>query len=218
MKAILKIGSALVLMIIILGPAFVVAASTSNADYDADYWFTVDDDVLDDVIVDDDDTNNDTDNEDIVYLRGRGTLFAMGNGRAEIRGTGSVLVFAEEANVIVSSNAWVRALGDWNVEYLGNGKVKYTGSGVLQIRGRHMTVDISGNDISLRASGRGSVTLKGNWDYWTIHWPRPWCCARVTAQCCHEYLYSCCVNAAGQTCQPSLQQLSYAGAMVKSSE
>lgn len=181
------------MLMLLAGSISVVTADSTDADYTTAYDFIVDDydEIPDDDYVDDDyTTDNDTDNEQVVYLRGRGTLFAMGSGRAEIRGTGVVLVFAEEANVIVSSNAWVRAFGDWNVEYLGNGKVKYTGSGVLQIRGHRMTVDISGNDISLKASGRGSVTLCGNWDYWVIHQPRPWCCVRrpaiATRVCCQN--------------------------------
>lgn len=184
---VIPIAGALVLMMLLVGSASAVAATSTEADYAAEYEFIVDDydEIPDDDYVDDyDTTDNDTDNEEnVVHLRGRGTLFAMGSGQVKIRGTGRVLVFAEEVEVIVSSNAWVRALGDWNVEYIGNGKVKYTGSGVLQICGRRMMVDVSGNDISLKASGRGCATLKGDWDYWVIHWPRPWWC-RPRPCCC----------------------------------
>ena len=192
MKVIPKMAGALILMVILVASASVVAADTADTKDSPSYQITVGDedesgnvvdidektDVPDYEVGDDGTTNIDTGDEELVYLHGTGTLFAMGNGRAILRGTGRVLIFAEEANVIVSSNAWVRALGDWNVECLGHGRVKYTGSGVLQIRGHRITADISGKDISLKASGRGSAVLKGDWNYWVIHRPRLW----VTAQ------------------------------------
>jgi hypothetical protein len=153
MKVFRKMIGALAFVMLLMGSALVVAADNIDAG----------DDVVDEV--------NTVDNE--IELHGTGTLLAMGSGRVELQGTGRVLIFAEEANVIVSNNAWVRAFGDWSVEDIGSENVKYTGSGALQIRGYRITVDISGNGINLEASGRGSATLKGDWDYWVIRRPRP---------------------------------------------
>ncbi len=120
-----------------------------------------------------------------TVLRGNGTVIAAGCGRALLAGTGIIRVSCYEnstgvtcckgCTVIVSSNAYVTAVGSWENEILDNA-VKYTGSGTLYISGADIKVDISGCCVKLLASGEGQVILMGHGWYRAFGWrraPRP---------------------------------------------
>lgn len=101
-----------------------------------------------------------------VSVSGTGTLTANGSGRALIEGNVTVTLFGS-GNLVVSSNANVTTDGTGTKEVLGNGDVKYQGFGSATIKGENIRVEISGNDISLTATGTGSAVLSGNGTYRT---------------------------------------------------
>ncbi len=103
-----------------------------------------------------------------VTITGSGTLIAQGDGRAEITGTGTVEVKAPiQGEMQVSSNAEVTTTGEGTKTTLDNGYVKYQGYGSASVTGTGITVYISGNGISIEASGTGTVKLVGTGSYST---------------------------------------------------
>lgn len=104
-----------------------------------------------------------------VTLSGSGTLEVEGDSSADISGTGVVKITTisiENSAMIVSPNAKV----DTNavtVEYLENGDVKYQGFSRARITGTDIRVGLSGNNVTLSASGTGSATLAGTGTYRT---------------------------------------------------
>lgn len=101
-----------------------------------------------------------------VVVRGTGKLEANGTGRAIIKGNVTVTL-SGNATLIVSSNANVTTDGTGTKETLGNGDIKYQGFGSATITGENISVDISGNDITLTAEGTGSAVLRGKGTYST---------------------------------------------------
>ncbi len=174
-----KILGALAVIMALMGSTTLVAAETCETNA-GEYGVSVGGD-LDDTQVSSPNAEPtediDAETEEVIFLRGRGTLFAMGDGMALLEGTGNLLIFARmETEVTVSSNAWVRALGEWEIgsDSTDASKVTYVGSGVLEIRGHDISVDVSGEGVFLKASGKGTATLSGDWDYWTVRHPRNW--------------------------------------------
>ncbi len=102
-----------------------------------------------------------------VVVRGTGTLVANGSGRAVIEGNVTVTLSGMNGTLKVSSNADVVTDGTGTKEVLGNGDVKYQGFGQATIKGDGIRVEISGNDISLTASGTGSAVMSGKGTYKT---------------------------------------------------
>jgi hypothetical protein len=103
-----------------------------------------------------------------ITLTGSGTLVAEGSGSAYISGTGLVKITTmENAVLVVSPNAHVKAVGEGTIETLENGDVRYEGFGSARITGHDITVSLSGKNIWMRASGTGTVTLTGTGTYWT---------------------------------------------------
>ncbi|RLG57786.1 MAG: hypothetical protein DRN83_00915 [Hadesarchaea archaeon] len=176
-----KIVGALAVIMALMGSTALVAAEVNETTAE-DYGISVEENPDDTKVsypdeVSDPTVDPTTGEENVIFLHGRGTLFAMGDGVALLRGTGNVLIFASgETEVTVSSNAWVRALGEWKIgsDSTDASEVTYVGSGVLEIRGRDIYVGVSGEGVSLKASGKGTVTLSGDWDYWIVRHPRNW--------------------------------------------
>ncbi len=100
-----------------------------------------------------------------VVVRGTGTLVANGSGRAVIEGNVTVTLSGINGTMKVSSNAEVTT--DGTKEVLGNGDVKYNNFTSATIKGENIRVEISGNDISLTATGTGSAVLSGKGTYKT---------------------------------------------------
>lgn len=105
-------------------------------------------------------------NNGAAFIEGTGTMVAKGNGRAVIEGNVTVELKGG-GNLIVSSNAKVVTDGKGTNETLGNGDVKYQGFGSATIKGENIRVEISGNNIDLKATGTGSATLSGTGTYRT---------------------------------------------------
>ncbi|MFH1447829.1 MAG: hypothetical protein ABIG39_03110 [Candidatus Micrarchaeota archaeon] len=114
-------------------------------------------------------------------LRGEGWLRAIGSGRAEITGNGSV-----EASFGSDSNSGkvtiIDRAGDVVVNIEGGHEVKrqddatiaglksvnvlvYTGAGDINVSGSRFTVILNSNDVELYAEGRGIAILRGNGTY-----------------------------------------------------
>ncbi|MFZ3059046.1 MAG: hypothetical protein WA102_04825 [Candidatus Methanoperedens sp.] len=102
-----------------------------------------------------------------VVVRGTGTLVANGSGRAVIEGNVTVTLSGINGTLKVSSNAEVITDGTGTKEVLGNGDIKYQGFGTATIKGDTIRIEISGNDISLTATGTGSAVLSGKGTYKT---------------------------------------------------
>lgn len=99
-----------------------------------------------------------------VDLWGTGMLEAKGTGRAVLTGNLTVEV-SGNGTLIVSSNANVTTSGNGTKTDLGNGNIKYQGYGNATITGENIRVEISGNNIELRAEGTGSASLSGTGSY-----------------------------------------------------
>lgn len=100
-----------------------------------------------------------------VVVTGTGTLEASGTGKATIEGDITVRLSARNGILVVSNEGTVTTNGTGTKEELGNGDVKYQGFGSATIEGSDVTVEISGEDIKLTATGTGSATLSGNGTY-----------------------------------------------------
>ena len=119
-----------------------------------------------------------------VTLTGSGTLKGWGDGSAYISGTGLVKITAiQNSTMIVSSNANVKT--DVVGENLENGDVKYQGFSSARVTGSNITVNLSGNNVTLSAHGTGTATLTGTGTYRTYGENRyvdgNWTAAGVTA-------------------------------------
>ncbi len=101
-----------------------------------------------------------------TLIQGNGTLVANGSGRAVIEGNVTVMLSGIDGTLMVSNNANVAAVGGTN-QTLGNGQVKYQGFNSATITGDNIRVGISGNNISLTATGTGAAVLNGNGTYTT---------------------------------------------------
>jgi hypothetical protein len=68
---------------------------------------------------------------------------------------------------------------------LENGDVRYEGFGSARVTGHDITVSLSGENIWMRASGTGTVTLTGTGSYWTfgenVYLEGSWTAVGVTA-------------------------------------
>ena len=101
-----------------------------------------------------------------VTLTGSGSLVARGSGSAYISGTGLVDVITIQNGVmVVSPNANVDS--DVAGENLENGDVRYQGFSRAKVTGTGVTMSLSGDNITLYASGTGTAVLTGTWRYWT---------------------------------------------------
>jgi hypothetical protein len=101
-----------------------------------------------------------------VTLAGSGSLVAHGSGSVYVSGTGIVDIIAIQNGVlIVSPNANVDS--DVAGEDLENGDVRYQGFSRAKVTGTGVTMSLSGNDITMYASGTGTVVLAGTWTYRT---------------------------------------------------
>lgn len=101
-----------------------------------------------------------------VTLTGSGSLVARGNGSAYLSGTGLAdIITIRDGVMTVSPNANVES--DVTGENLENGEVKYEGFSWARVTGTDVTVSLSGSNITLYASGTGTVVLTGNWAYRT---------------------------------------------------
>jgi hypothetical protein len=99
-----------------------------------------------------------------VTLTGSGSLVAHGSGSAYLSGTGLADIITIQNGVMtVSSNVNVES--DVTGENLENGEVKYEGFSHAKVTGTDITVSLSGSNITLYASGTGTVVLTGNWIY-----------------------------------------------------
>jgi hypothetical protein len=101
-----------------------------------------------------------------VVVKGTGKLEANGTGRAIIKGNVTVTL-SGNATLVVSNNSDVTTDGTGTKEILGNGDIKYQGFGSATITGENISIDISGNEITLTAEGTGSAVLKGKGTYST---------------------------------------------------
>jgi hypothetical protein len=68
---------------------------------------------------------------------------------------------------VCSSDLNAEVTTDGTKEVLGNGDVKYNNFTSATIKGENIRVEISGNDISLTATGTGSAVLNGKGTYKT---------------------------------------------------
>jgi hypothetical protein len=102
-----------------------------------------------------------------VVVKGTGKLEANGTGRAIIKGNVTVTL-SGNATLVVSNNSDVTTDGTGTEETLGNGDVKYQGFGSATITGENISIDISGNDITLTAEGTGSAVLRGDTFYYFL--------------------------------------------------
>jgi hypothetical protein len=101
-----------------------------------------------------------------VTLSGSGSLVAHGSGSAYLSGTGLMDVITIQNGVMtVSSNANVDS--DVAGENLENGNVRYQGFSRAKVTGTDVMTSLSGNNITLYASGTGTVVLTGTWTYRT---------------------------------------------------
>jgi len=101
-----------------------------------------------------------------VTLSGSGSLVAHGSGSAYISGTGLVdIITIQNGVLIVSSNANVDS--DVAGENLENGDVRYQGFSRAKVTGTDITMSLSGNNVTMYASGTGTAVLTGTWTYRT---------------------------------------------------
>lgn len=100
-----------------------------------------------------------------VVVSGTGRLTAHGDGRAVIKGNGTITVSAVNGTMIVSENTVVEINGTGNRTELGNGLIKYQGFGRAVVTGEDITVKISGKGIDLVAEGTGEARLTGKGIY-----------------------------------------------------
>jgi tetratricopeptide (TPR) repeat protein len=100
-----------------------------------------------------------------VEVNGTGRLTAHGDGKAYLKGNGTITVSILEGAMIVSKNATVETSATGNRTELGDGEMKYQGFEKATIRGEQITLRISGKGIDLVAEGTGKVRLTGKGTY-----------------------------------------------------
>ena len=99
-------------------------------------------------------------------ITGTGTLRAAGSGRAQIEGTGQVIIHRGFGEAYVSGADSIDIIGQGNQEVLDDGTVRLQGiAGNVTVRGANLSIQITGNRIAFRADGSGTVTLKGRGVY-----------------------------------------------------
>lgn len=103
-----------------------------------------------------------------VLIGGQGTLAAQGNGLVAIKGQVELAANANRGVLLVKDLA-----GDADVDVRGVGGTSewmgfdvYFGTGAAHITGGHVAVIVLGQDIDLRAHGRGWAYLKGRGSFW----------------------------------------------------
>jgi len=102
-----------------------------------------------------------------VVRRHFGVLWAMGNGSVTVRGAVRMILFAENAVVEIPTNAWVKTLGNWSVDYVDPNAARYSGSGVLEVRQCRGKIAISGTGLGVKVAGCGSASIGEGLSYWT---------------------------------------------------
>jgi hypothetical protein len=91
---------------------------------------------------------------------GAGVARVEGDGRVEIRGLGIGTVWVRGAEDLRAAGRGIR----WD---LPGGVVYFVGwSGHIEARGENMVVNMAGSLIEFKATGTGTVYLKGRGHYW----------------------------------------------------
>ena len=94
---------------------------------------------------------------------GIGTITAKGVGYARIEGSGTVVVEHGAGTIWVTGASDIQTTGRGRRTTLANGTIRLTGySGDVTTTGDALVVRIEGGAINLRATGTGSVLLKGH--------------------------------------------------------
>ncbi|NOZ82514.1 MAG: hypothetical protein GXN98_01665 [Euryarchaeota archaeon] len=94
-------------------------------------------------------------------VTGAGHLYASGNGSAVIQGTGGVYLRGRGELTVRVEKGRVRVDGWGKVRENQDGSVTYTGSGRAMVTGRGIYLRVEGEELVIRASGRGRAELSG---------------------------------------------------------
>ena len=93
-----------------------------------------------------------------MNVRGSGTATLSFNGAATIQGAGTLKLRDAGGDMQVSVE---QIAGE---KALGGGWVRYAGfAGTASLRGSALELVVSGGDVAIVASGRGSARLVGSW-------------------------------------------------------
>jgi hypothetical protein len=101
-------------------------------------------------------------------VQGSGTIKAIGAGMARVEGNGRVEIRALGVGTVWMRNAdTLKAAGRGIRWDLPGGSVCFIGwSGHIEAAGEEMVVNMMGTLIEFKASGSGTVHLKGRGHYW----------------------------------------------------
>ena len=100
-----------------------------------------------------------------VRVGGIGFLAAQGNGTAVIQGTGSVFVRGKGDITVRVVNGTVRVAGEGEKQENNDGSITYYGFGRALVAGEDIYVSVTGENLKIRARGKGTATLSGEGTY-----------------------------------------------------
>ncbi|WP_456473970.1 hypothetical protein [Candidatus Pyrohabitans sp.] len=100
-----------------------------------------------------------------VRVGGIGFLAANGNGTVVIQGTGSVFVKGDGELTVRVVNGTVRVAGEGEKQENSDGSVTYYGFGKALVAGQDIYVSVTGENLKIRARGKGTATLSGEGTY-----------------------------------------------------
>ncbi len=103
-----------------------------------------------------------------VTVTGFGALFARGNGSAVLRGDGGVFVSGNGTLTVKVSSGRVRVVGAGEKQENEDGSVTYRGFGRAKVVGRGIHVSVTGENLLIRAVGRGTAELSGTGEWRTV--------------------------------------------------
>ncbi|GAB4415433.1 MAG: hypothetical protein Fur0044_10510 [Anaerolineae bacterium] len=109
-------------------------------------------------------------------IRGKGWLYAKGNGAATLRMSGQVEIKGHGAGAVYIYGAEeINASGQGKRANLDGGGVVFKGySGTITVTGEKMVVKMVGTKIEFKASGQGVAHLRGRGYYETAHLRGDW--------------------------------------------
>jgi hypothetical protein len=120
---------------------------------------------------------------DSAEVAGQGWIVALGNGVAQLEGSGLLHVVGRGKLMLrTSGDDVVQVIGAGERDVLSDGTIVYQsdGFGHAFVSGTDVFVALEGQDIQLRALGNGAVTLIGSGGYRTNSVSGEWSAEGVT--------------------------------------
>ncbi|NOZ58813.1 MAG: hypothetical protein GXO66_04475 [Euryarchaeota archaeon] len=103
-----------------------------------------------------------------VVVRGFGALFAKGNGTVVIDGRGGVFIAGNGTVTVKVEKGNIRVAGAGEKQEGEDGSVTYSGFGRLKVVGKGIHLEATGENLLLRAVGRGVARFSGEGEWRTM--------------------------------------------------